>query len=326
MNIGILKLAAPAAIILSLFVAGLHAQDPGPATPQGRQRIVAPDTAPKPAAPAPTPILVDTAGTSVQDPAVKPAATPPVVAPSPTTPGTVGAPPATAPQDGNRPKLPGDVPEDVQANRQGQPSEDEAAVVPYYNNFLTTYYLGPEDVISVNVFGQDRYSRTGITIPPNGRISYPLISEGVFVAGRTTEQVAAEITKKLDEYIIDPKVTVFLDKAVSARYSVLGDVAQPGMRIMTRRLSVYEAVAEAGGILRTGDKSKVVILRRKPDGNFGPIMVNLKMIEKGQATEIAFLVPGDQVVVPGNKIKFWEKLLGYASVLSFARTFATGGL
>ncbi|MEO6392722.1 MAG: polysaccharide biosynthesis/export family protein [Pyrinomonadaceae bacterium] len=309
MKTRVIRLAALAVIILSLFVVGLNAQDPGPTTPQGRKRVVAPDTPPN--ATVPTPKLVDTAGPAVQEPAAKPEATPP----------------AATPQDaGTRPKLPGDVPEDVQANRQGQPSEDEAAVVPYYNNFLTTYYLGPEDVITVNVFGQDRYSRAGITIPPNGRISYPLISEGVFVAGRTTEQVAAEITKKLDEYIIDPKVTVFLDKAVSARYSVLGDVAQPGMRIMTRRLSVYEAVAEAGGVLRTGDKSKVVILRRKPDGNFGPIMVNLKLIERGQASEMAFLVPGDQVVVPGNKIKFWEKLLGYASVLSFARTFATGGL
>jgi polysaccharide export outer membrane protein len=290
-------------LILSIGLTAL-AQDPGAQTPQGRQRVINPNTPP---ASGPATTGTTTTGTA-------PAA-------QPTPPGT-GAPQ----QDPASRQLPGDVPDDVRANRQGQPSEDEAAVVPYYNNFLTTYYLGPEDVISVVVFGQDRYSRANIIIPPNGRISYPLIAEGVFVAGRTTEQVSAEITKKLNEYIIDPKVTVFLDKAVSARYSVLGDVAAPGMRIMTRRLSIMEAVAEAGGVLRTGDKSKVVILRRKADGNFQPILVNLKQIERGQATEIAFLVPGDQVVVPGNKIKFWEKLLSYTSVIGFARTFATGGL
>ena len=37
---------------------------------------------------------------------------------------------------------------------------------PYYNNFFNTYRLGPEDVISVEVFNQDRYSRRGIIIPP----------------------------------------------------------------------------------------------------------------------------------------------------------------
>src|SRR5262245_48885997 len=48
-------------------------------------------------------------------------------------------------------------------NRVDQSSEEEA-VVPYYNNFFTTYRLGPEDVISVNVFGQDRYSKQGIKV------------------------------------------------------------------------------------------------------------------------------------------------------------------
>lgn len=299
------KFAVSAMFALCVTASAL-AQDPAPVTPKGRDRVVNPGT---PATTTPA-----TIGGNNGDPT---GATP-VTSPTP--------PPVSSPADPNNRQLPGDVPDDVRANRQGQPSEDEAAVVPYYNNFLTTYYLGPEDVISVIVFGQERYSRSSIVIPPNGRISYPLIAEGVFVAGRTTEQVAAEITKKLDEYIIDPKVTVFLDKAVSARYSVLGDVAAPGMRIMTRRLSIMEAVAEAGGVLRTGDKSKVVILRRKADGNFQPILVNLKQIERGQASQIAFLVPGDQVVVPGNKIKFWEKLLSYTSVIGFARTFATGGL
>lgn len=301
----LVKFGVSAVFVFCLALSAL-AQDPAAGTPQGRQRVINPGT---PATTTPSTNGGNT-GTATG-----------------TAPATTPTPPPTNPQqDPNNKQLPGDVPDDVRANRQGQPSEDEAAVVPYYNNFLTTYYLGPEDVISVIVFGQDRYSRSNIVIPPNGRISYPLIAEGVFVAGRTTEQVAAEITKKLDEYIIDPKVTVFLDKAVSARYSVLGDVAAPGMRIMTRRLSIMEAVAEAGGVLRTGDKSKVVILRRKADGNFQPILVNLKQIERGQASQIAFLVPGDQVVVPGNKIKFWEKLLSYTSVIGFARTFATGGL
>jgi len=215
------------------------------------------------------------------------------------------------------------VPPGTQANRRGMMSEEEAAIVPYYNNFMTTYHLGPEDVISISVFGQDRYSRTGITVPPHGRISYPLIPEGIFVAGKTIEQVQEELTKKLDEYIIDPKISVSLDKAASARYAVLGDVGTPGMKVMTRRMSVYEAVAEAGGVLNTGDKSKVFIVRLKPDGMPMQIPVNLKQIERGRA-EMAFLVPGDQVIVPGNKWKSIEQVLRLTSIVSFARLF-TGG-
>jgi polysaccharide export outer membrane protein len=215
---------------------------------------------------------------------------------------------------------PQDVPAKTQADQREQLSEEEAAVLPYYNNYLSNYYLGPEDVISVTVFGQDRYSKAGIVVPPNGKISYPLVGS-VFVAGKTTDQVEIELTKKLDEFIIDPKVTVALEKAMSARYSVLGDVAQPGVRIMSRRVSVFEALGEAGGVLPTGDKGKVVILRRQADGNFQQIRVNINEIERGKAKEMAYLVPGDQVVVPGNKLKTVQKIMGLLPVLNFARIF-----
>jgi polysaccharide export outer membrane protein len=227
------------------------------------------------------------------------------------------------PDDTNN--LPPGVSAEAQAGRRGQASEEEAAILPYYNNFLTTYRIGPEDVISVSIFGQERYSKSGITVPPNGKISYPLIPEGVIVVGKTTEQIQDEIKKRLDEYIIDPQVQVSLDKAVSATYSVIGDVGQPGVRVMTHRYSITEALAMAGGVLETGDKSKVFILRQQVDGNVKPILVNVKKIERGQAKEMAFLVPGDQVVVPGNKFKIIDKVMKMIPILSFARIFTGGG-
>ncbi|HEX8772187.1 MAG TPA: polysaccharide biosynthesis/export family protein [Pyrinomonadaceae bacterium] len=217
-----------------------------------------------------------------------------------------------------------DVTPEMQAGRREEMSEEEAAILPYYNNYLSTFRLGPEDVISVTVFGQDRYSRSGIIIPPNGKINYPLIPDGILVAGKTTEQVAAELTKHLDEYIIDPKITVMLEKAQSARYSVLGDVGTPGIRIMTRRLSVYEALAEAGGVLDTGDKSKVMLLRRQADGTLRPKIINIKKYERGDAREMDYLAAGDQVIVPGNRLKKFKEIMNLLPIVSFARIF-TGG-
>lgn len=217
-------------------------------------------------------------------------------------------------------RTPADVSDTMVANRQEQISE-EAAINPYYNNFFNTYRLGPEDVISVDVFNQERYSRRNITIPPSGRISLSLIPGGVFVNGKTVEEVAAIITKKYDEYIIDPQVTVSLDKASSYRYSIVGDVLQPGVRLMSHRMTVTEAIAEAGGVLGTGDKSKVVVLRRQQNGQLAQIPVNVSQIYKGRAPDSTYLVPGDQIIVPGNKLKKVQQILGMANVLSFARVF-----
>ncbi|MCA1564673.1 MAG: polysaccharide export protein [Acidobacteria bacterium] len=217
-----------------------------------------------------------------------------------------------------------DMSPEMQANRRETLSEEEAAVVPYYNNFMSSYRLGPEDVISITVFNLDRYSKAGIIIPPDAVISHPLIPEGVFVGGKTTKQVADEIMKKLDEYVIDPKVTVSLDKAQSAVFWVVGDVGQPGIRPMTRRLSLTEALALSGGVLPTGNKKKVAVMRRQANGFMQPTIIDVAAIEKGKMPDNYFLNPGDQIIVPGNRLKTFNQVLSLLPVVSFFRIF-TGG-
>jgi len=212
---------------------------------------------------------------------------------------------------------------DGKTNRMDESSEEDA-IVPYYNNFFTNYRLGPDDVISINVFNQDRYSKQGVKIPPSGRVYLALIPEGIFVNGKTPDQVAELIKKRYDEFIIDPQVSVSLDQAGSYRYSVVGDVAVPGIKLMSRRLSVAEAVAEAGGVLQTGNRSKIVVLRKQQDGTLKPIAVNLSAIYKGQAPDSTYLVPGDQVIVPGNKLKKLQTIMGFTQVLTFANLFKYG--
>ncbi|MBX3299863.1 MAG: polysaccharide biosynthesis/export family protein [Acidobacteria bacterium] len=208
---------------------------------------------------------------------------------------------------------------DTDAAPTGELSPEEAAILPYYSNYLKEYRIGPSDIISVEVFGQcPDYCKMGITVPPNARISYPLIREGVFVAGKTVEQIADEITKKLDEYIIDPKVTVSLDKAMSTRYSVMGKVASPGVRVMDRKVSVYEAIIDAGGVAKGGDRKKAYIISYNKQGKLEKRIVSLADMESGKA-EMVFLNPGDQVFVPGKgfSVESVFDILGKASVVRF---------
>ncbi|MFN2599472.1 MAG: polysaccharide biosynthesis/export family protein [Pyrinomonadaceae bacterium] len=133
-----------------------------------------------------------------------------------------------------------------------------------------------------------------------------------------------EIRKKLDEFIVDPKVTVSLDKAQSAVFWVIGDVAQPGIRPMSRRLSVTEALALSGGVLDTGNKSKVIVNRRLPNGYMQQHYINVSAIEKGKQPDNFFLSPGDQVIVTGNRLKTVRTVMSMLPVVSFFRIF-TGG-
>jgi polysaccharide export outer membrane protein len=137
------------------------------------------------------------------------------------------------------------------------------------------------------------------------------------VAGKTVEQVAGDITKKLDEFIIDPKVTVTLDRAMSTRYSVMGNVAAPGVRVMDRKVSVYEAILESGGVTKNGDRNKVAVVSYGKDGRLSRRTVSLSMMESGKA-EMVYLNPGDQVFVAGKGFSI-EKVFDILGKASAAR-------
>jgi polysaccharide export outer membrane protein len=153
-------------------------------------------------------------------------------------------------------------------------------------------------------------------IPPTARISYPLIPGGVFVGGKTVDEVSEDIKKKLNEYIIEPQVTVTLDKVGSARYSVLGRVGNPGVKVMNRRYNLYEAIAEAGGIDRDGDKGRIVLIRLDPSGGVSQTVFDMKKLMKGES-DVPYLVPGDQVIVPEKRWNLTKivSTVGQASVL-----------
>ncbi len=193
--------------------------------------------------------------------------------------------------------------------------DDTEGVIKQYKNYLTEYRLGPNDIISIEVFGQcPDYCRTDVTVTPTARISYPLIREGVFVGGKTPTEVADDVTKQLDEYIIDPKVTVTLVRAGSARYAVMGKVAAPGFRIMDRAVNLYEAVQEAGGVVSGGEKKKVLLVRINGAGMVEQKVINLEEIERGKVATIQ-LRPGDQVIVPGKGFT-WQKFLNVVQQIS----------
>lgn len=207
------------------------------------------------------------------------------------------------------------TPEPTPTDADGTETAIDDEYSPYFDNYLKQYRLGPSDIISVRVFGQcPDYCIENTTVPPDARISYPLIPDGILVAGKTTDQIAEEITKRLDEFIIDPKVTVTIVKAMSTRYAVMGSVAQPGVRVMDRKVSVYEAVLESGGVTKDGNKNKVFIVSYTKDGRLSRRQVSLTAIESGKS-EMIFLKPGDQVFVEGKGFTIGKFLsaLGQAS-------------
>ena len=130
--------------------------------------------------------------------------------------------------------------------------------------------------------GQPDYTLERVKVSPTGSVYHPLLGD-LEVAGMTIPQLTERLTKDLSEYLINPKVSVALLEANSAKIGVLGDVMRPGILVMNKPMNVLEAITASGGIADTGDKSGVIVLRALRDGRAQTFKVNVKRILEGKA-------------------------------------------
>jgi polysaccharide export outer membrane protein len=195
-----------------------------------------------------------------------------------------------------------------------------------YRSFYNSYRLGPGDVVAIYIDKHPEDSVQRVAVSPVGRIYFPLMGD-VNVVGKTVPQLQDYLTNGVAEFIKEPRVTLALLEAQSAKIGVLGDVKNPGLMVMTRPLRVLDAITLAGGISDTGS-SDVSILRQFEDGRVQVLKADVKKILKGKASpeENAFLRPGDTVVVHGNLFKTVTKLSAMVGVTSLVTFMSRGKL
>ena len=124
------------------------------------------------------------------------------------------------------------------------------------------YRIGPNDVIRIQVFGEDDLtleSRVG----GDGKLNYPLLGV-LHVGGQTTEDLQADLTKRLAAgYVRSPKVTVSIVR--HRNIYVSGEVKAPGGFAYEDGLTAQKAITMAGGFTEKAAKNLLTVTRRKAD-------------------------------------------------------------
>jgi polysaccharide export outer membrane protein len=173
----------------------------------------------------------------------------------------------------------------------GAPAKSAPAVSP------DSYIIGAEDVLSVNVWKEPEMSRT-IPVRPDGMISLPLIGE-IKAVGYTPVQLQDIIAESMKKMISDPQVTVIVEKIGSLNFNIVGEVARPGYFPLTRRMTVLDAIAMAGGFKDFAKTKKVYVLRTTANGTQARLPFNYKDVIKGKNQQQNIeLQPRDTIVVP----------------------------
>jgi polysaccharide biosynthesis/export protein len=159
------------------------------------------------------------------------------------------------------------------------------------------YLIGAGDVLSVSVWKEPDASVASVVVRPDGKIAIPLIKE-IDVAGQTPQQVENNITTRLEKFINAADVTVIVTGIHSKKIYVLGGVKKEGPIPYTYKMSVMQAIGEAGGLTDYAKRKKIYVLRSQ-GGKELRLPFNYQEVIKGQkmAQDVA-LLPGDTLVVP----------------------------
>ena len=158
----------------------------------------------------------------------------------------------------------------------------------------TGYILTSNDQIGVEVFGEDDL-RTAGRLNSEGNLSVPLLGS-VHLAGLTLNQASGKLTELFGrDYLVSPRVNVFLLGYAKRRFTMLGQVSRPGSYEMPdgspEGVDMLEAVAMAGGYTRIAAPERITVKR----GN-DIVRVNGKRLAHGSGERFKVL-PGDTVTV-----------------------------
>jgi protein involved in polysaccharide export with SLBB domain len=173
--------------------------------------------------------------------------------------------------------------------------EPDHSLIPPAQPMEVTSGLTPGDVFELEVAGQEQLSGT-YEVQEDGTIMVPLLGP-VDVRGKTKAEAAQLLEQRLgDGYLRDPHVRLVMTERENLEVSVLGQVQRPGTFPYAEKLTLVQAISEAGGLNDLAQSRKVKLTRKSPSG-VGTYDVSVKAITEGRADDI-LLQPGDIIFVP----------------------------
>lgn len=172
------------------------------------------------------------------------------------------------------------------------------------------YTVGPPDRLVITILPEPAIERS-VVVRPDGMISVDLVGD-VPAAGRTTEEIAADIQQRISRFKRDASVTVALEASLSTEITVLGEVGRPSTFALNRETRLVEAIGQVGGPRQFAAGSRIRVIRFE-DGQSKVYRGNLDAIMEGDLSTNMTLRGGDVIVVPPTR---WAKV-GYALAAFF---------
>jgi polysaccharide export outer membrane protein len=127
---------------------------------------------------------------------------------------------------------------------------------------LPDHPVVPNDLLSIQVFDEPQVSRPAARVAEDGTIVIPVLPKPLQIAGLLPREIATEVTKALvdAEILVHPMVSVSILEYAYRQISIQGQVRIPGQFNITQPITLFEALAKAGGV--TPDAGSEVLVSK----------------------------------------------------------------
>ena len=175
------------------------------------------------------------------------------------------------------------------------------------------YRLSKSDEVDVRFTFSPDFDQS-LTVQPDGYVA--LKGTGTLLAeGLTIPELQQSIASRYRSVLHEPEITVTLKSFDKPYFLASGEVARPGKYELRGDLTVYEAVAIAGGFTQQARHSQVVLFRRISAYAAESHVINVKkMLAARDLREDLHLRPGDFVFVPQSRISKVRKYVPATSM------------
>lgn len=194
------------------------------------------------------------------------------------------------------------------------------------------YEIGPGDEIELRFYYNPELNDR-LTVRPDGKISVGFLQD-VQAAGRTPATLGQDIRSQLAPHLRQPDVVVAVRGFGSQRAFVGGEVQRPGPVALAGRMSILQALTEAGWVRDTARKEEVVLVRRDPTGGRKIFAIDVEKALNGEDLSQDVLVRADDMLfVPPSAVANFDRwvdqhirqALFFSTSAGFAVTRNIGG-
>ncbi len=157
-----------------------------------------------------------------------------------------------------------------------------------------------------------------ITVRGDSKISLPLIGD-LDVAGKSVPQVREEANQRYARVAKGMSVDIMLQESHPQRVYIFGEVRDPGAHLVNGSLSLFQAIAMAGGPGDEAELSTVVALTKEGNEMVAQVY-DFEDVLNGKSNALtAMLSPEDIVYVPRNRLSTTAQVMRSVSEILLFR-------